>query len=72
MGFRPEEAVNALKLNNGNVSQAIEHLLKNKGSGPRDKRSVPGAGFNKQANYDSDRGDRGRGRRDRRDEDSGL
>ncbi|KAL4230472.1 tudor domain-containing protein 3 [Mactra antiquata] len=72
MGFRSDEASNALRVTNGNVSQAIEYLLKNKGPGVRDKRPVSNTvGVNKPSSYDTDRGDRGRGRRDRRDEDSG-
>ncbi|XP_045205622.2 tudor domain-containing protein 3-like [Mercenaria mercenaria] len=51
MGFKAEEATNALKVNNGNVQQAIEYLLK---GGSSDRR--PQGGPNRQSNYES--GDR--------------
>jgi hypothetical protein len=97
MGFKAEEANNALRISNGNVQQALDYLLK--GGGSMDRRSQGGP--NRQSNYESgdrrgqggpnrqssyeDRkpqgvmnrqtnndSDRGRGRRDRRDDDTGI
>lgn len=96
MGFKIEEATNALKMNNGNVGQAIDFLLKggtrdrrpqgdqNRSSGYESGDRRQQGGPNRQSAYDSDKkpqgvanrqtsyeSDRGRGRKDRRDEDSG-
>ena len=66
MGFRAEEASAALKSNNGNVQQAIDSLLSNR-RGPGGGRGGPSRQFSNESR-DSDRG---RGRRDRRDDDDG-
>ncbi|XP_060585964.1 tudor domain-containing protein 3-like [Ruditapes philippinarum] len=96
MGFKAEEANNALRISNGNVQQALDYLLK--GGGSMDRRSQGGpnrqssyesgdrrgqGGPNRQSSYEDRKpqgvmnrqsnndSDRGRGRRDRRDDDTG-
>jgi len=61
MGFRADDATAALKQNNGNFEDALDSLLR---PGPRGR----GAGPGRQMSFESDRGDRGRGRRDRKEE----
>lgn len=66
MGFQADEAAAALRQNNGNFQQALDTLLR---QGPRGG-ARDGPGSARQAKFESDRGDRGRGRRERKDEDS--
>lgn len=64
LGFKADDAVAALKQYNGNVEQAIDSLLR---QGTRGQGRQVG-GPNRQASFESDRGDRGRGRRERKEE----